>query len=307
MVKAKKHYGFSISAVYILLVFLSVICIIIGCSSKKDETNAKKSSPAKTSGNIPSANRVVQGPKPPILTLPDTNQAVKQAVKKTEESRKAQLPVNAVQKEYDKANSSERKIELLQYMPDKAFDRDPRAVAIIQTAVADSDGNVVLAAVELLQGCESPEVLPVVAKAMANPSEEVRRTAVGILSDINDPQAGDLLATALSDESEDIRDAAIDATRYKDEQIQFKVLEKGVSSQYGDIKERSVSMLEDMGGHRAVDILIEALQDKDAKFRETVASSISMLIDKEFKSYEEAKTWWEQNRDKYDEDLSLKE
>ncbi|MGA2172134.1 MAG: HEAT repeat domain-containing protein [Sedimentisphaerales bacterium] len=303
MVKAKKQYGFSVSAVYILLVFLSVICIIIGCSSKKDETNAEKSGTAKTRGNIPSVNRVAQEPKSPILTLPDANQTVK----KTDESHKARVPTDALQKEFNTTSSSERKIELFKFLPDKAFDHDPCVVALVQTAVADNDGNVVLAAVESLQGCESPEVLPVVAKAMTHPSEEVRRTAVGLLSDINAPQTGDLLATALSDESEDIRDAAFDITRFKDEQIQFKVLEKGISSPYGDTKEESVAMLENMGGHRAVDILIEALQDKDAEFREKVASSISMLIDKEFNSYEEAKTWWEQNRDKYDEDLSLKE
>ncbi len=131
-------------------------------------------------------------------------------------------------------------------------------------------------------------------------------TAVGILSDINDPQTGDLLATAVSDESENIRNAALDVAGYKDEQVQFKVLEKGISCPYGDTKEESVAMLENMGGHRAVDILIEALQDKDAEFREKVTSSISTLIDKKFGSYEEAKTWWENNKDKYDEDLSLK-
>jgi hypothetical protein len=302
MVKPKKQYGFSVSAVYILLVFLSVICIVIGCSSKKDETNTEKSGPAKTSANVSSAGKVSQLPKSPILPLPDANQTVKKA----DESRNAQVSIKALQKEFNKTSSSERKIELFKYLPDKAFDRDPCVVAMVQKAVADEDGNVALAGIELVQGCKSPEVLPVVAKAMANPSEEVRQTAVGILSDIDAPQTGDLLATALSDESEDVRDTAIDVTRYKDEQIQFKVLEKGVSSPYGDIKERSVMMLEDMGGHRAVDILIEALRDKDAEFRETVASSISMLIDKEFKSYEEAKTWWEQNRNKYDGDLSLK-
>jgi hypothetical protein len=65
-------------------------------------------------------------------------------------------------------------------------------------------------------------------------------------------------------------------------------------------------MLESAGGHRAVDILIEALQDKDAKFCKEVTSAISTLIDMEFTSYEEAKTWWEKNKNKYDEDLSLK-
>ena len=171
--------------------------------------------------------------------------------------------------------------------------------------MAEEDANVALAGIELLQGYESPEVLPAIADAMAHPNEDVRQTALNLLLDVNDPQAGDLLVTALSDESEDIRDAALDITEYKDEQIRFRVLETGISSPYGDTKEKSVFMLEYMGGRHAVDILIEALRDKDAEFREKVGSAISMLLDKEFESYKEAKTWWEKNRDRYDEDLSL--
>jgi len=306
MVKAKKQYWFSVSTVYILLVSLSVICIVIGCSSKKDKKDkpgAEKSHPAKTGANIPSADKSPQLPKSPILPLPDANQTAK----KTDTPREGGVPTNALRKEYNKASSSERKIEVLQFLPDGAFDRgDPCAIGMAQMAVADNDGKVALAGIELLQGCKSPEVLPVVVKAMSHPDEEVRRTAVGILSDINDPQTGDLLVTALSDESEDIRGVALDVTKYKDEQVQFKVLEKGISCPYGDTKEESVAMLESMGGHRAVDILIEALRDKDAEFREKVTSAISTLIDKEFASYEEAKDWWEKNRDKYDEVLSLK-
>ena len=305
MVKTKKQYGFSVSAVYILLVSISVICIVIGCSSKKDkkdEPGAEKSHPAKTDANISSADKVSQLPKAPILPLPDANQTAK----KTEETPKIKIPVESVCGEFNVTVASDRKIELFRFLPYKAFDRNPCVVAMVQTAVADEDANVALAGIELIQGCTSPGVLPVVAKAMSHPDEEVRRLAVGVLSDIDDPQTGDLLVAALSDDSNDVREAALDIAGDKDEQVQFKVLEKGISCSYGDTKEASVDMLEQAGGHRAVDILIEALQDKDAEFREKVASSINTLIDEEFVSYEKAKTWWEKNRDKYDEDLSLK-
>ncbi|MGB7581442.1 MAG: HEAT repeat domain-containing protein [Sedimentisphaerales bacterium] len=299
MVEAKKQYGFSVSAVCILLVSLSIICIIIGCSSKKGKPSAGKSHPAKNDANTSSSvDKLPQSPKSPILPSPDTNQ--------TAAPREGGISTVVLRKEYNIASSSEKKIEILQFLPDGEIDRDPCAIEIVQTAVADEDNDVALAGIELVRGCKSPEVLPVVAKAMSHPDEEVRQTAVTILSDINDPQTGDLLATAVSDESENIRNVALDIARYKDEQVRFKVLEKGISCPYGDTKEDSIAMLENMGGHRAVDILIEALQDKDAEFREKVTSAISMLIDKEFGSYEEAKTWWENNKGKYDEDLSLK-
>jgi len=302
MMELKKQYGFSVSAVYILFISLSVIGIVIGCSSKKDKSGAGKSHPAKTDANIPSAGKVSQLPKLPILPLPDANQAAKE----TNKSREDRILTDALRREYNKASSSERKIEVLQYLPDAALGRDPCSIAMALTAVADEDANVALAGIELVQGCKSPEVLSVVTKALSHSDEEVRRMALGLLSDIDDPQTGDLLVTALSDDSNDVREAALDIARDKDEQVQFKVLEKGISCSYGDTKEASVDMLEQAGGRRAVDILIGALQDKDAEFREKVASSINTLIDKEFASYDEAKAWWEKNKDKYDEDLSLK-
>ncbi|MGD0552484.1 MAG: HEAT repeat domain-containing protein [Sedimentisphaerales bacterium] len=302
MVKAKKQYRVSISAVCILLVSLSIICVIIGCSSKKDKSSAGKSRPAKTGDNISSADKTPKLPKSPNLPLSDANQTAK----KTATLREGRVSTDALQREYNIASSSEKKIEVLQFLPDGEIDHDPCAIEMVRTAVADEDGNVALAGIELVRGCNGPQVLPVVAKAMSHSDEEVRQTAVDILSDINDPQTGDLLATAVSDESENIRNSALDIARDKDEQVRFKVYEKGISSSYGDTKEDSVDMLGNMGGHRAVDILIEALQDKDAEFREKVTSAISMLIDKEFGSYEEAKTWWENNKGKYDEDLSLK-
>ena len=317
MVKTKKHCGFLISVVYIL-VLLSIICIITGCSSKKDETNAEKSPPAKTEDNTPSTGKKDQEPKPSSLPLPDAKQAadareaadVKRAdtirtVKRINKPRKVKIPIDTLLNEFNKTSSSERKIELLRSLFDMAFDRDPCVIGIVQTAVAEQDANVALAAIELLQGYESPKVLPAIADAMSHPNEDVRQTALNLLLDINDPQAGELLATALSDKSEDIRDAALDITRYKDKQIQFKVLETAISCPFSDIKEKSVFMLENIRDHRSVDILIEALRDKDAEFREKVGSAISMLLDKEFESYKEAKTWWEKNRDRYDEDLSL--
>ncbi|MBE3116776.1 hypothetical protein IMZ68_06180, partial [Candidatus Bathyarchaeota archaeon] len=153
MVKAKKQYGFSVSAVCILLVSLSVICIIIGCSSKKDKKDkpgAEKSHPVKTGANIPSADKAPRLPKSPILPLPDANQAAK----KTEEPRNARIPTDALWREFNVTSTSERKIELFRFLPDKAFDRDPCVVAMVQTAVADTDGNVALAGIGLVQGCK---------------------------------------------------------------------------------------------------------------------------------------------------------
>ncbi len=305
MVKTKKHYGFLVSAVYIL-VFLSAICIVIGCSSKKGETDAEKSPPAKTDNNTPTADKEAQKPKPPILPSADVKQAnTIQTVEKINKPPEVKIPIDTLLNEFNKTSNSERKVELLESLSDRAFDHDPCIIRVVQTAVAGQDADVALAAIVLLQRYESPEVLPAITKAMAHPNEEVRRIAVNLLLDVNDPQTGNLLAAALSDKSEDIRNSTLDITRYKDKQIQLRVLETAISSPFSNVKENSIFMLGSLGGHRAVDILIEALRDKDTEFRERVASAISTLIDKEFESYNQAKAWWERNKNRYNEDLSL--
>lgn len=320
MVKTKKHYGFLASVIYISVI-LSIICIIIGCSSKKDKVPAEKSSSPKTEVNIPSADaaKKAQEPELPIPPLPDTNQATDanqivdvnqqtntpQAAEKTNTPPEVKVSPAALLNEFNRTSSSERKIELLGSLSDMAINQDSRVIGIVQTAAADKDANVALAAIELLQGYENPEVLPAVTKAMAHSDEEVRKTAVDILLDIDDPQIGKMLSDALSDESEDIRSTALDIIKYKDNEVQYKVLETAISSPYSDVKEESIFMLQYTGGPQAVDILIEALRDKNAEFREEASSAISTLIDKEFGSYQEAKSWWGKNKNKYDEDLSL--
>ncbi len=309
MADAKGHYGSGIWAVY-ALIFITVLTAA-SCSSKKEEKKTEESYPAKTEGNSPAENNEIQAAEAPALVLPEANGAaeinqteVSQTARESDEPCGVIISTDAFLKELNETSDSERKIELFGSLSDMASEQDPCVIGIVRAAVTEKDANVALAAIELLQGYESPEVLPAIVSAMAHPNEEVRQMAVQILSDINDPQTGVLLATALSDESEDVRNSAIDITRYKDEQVQFKVLEAAISCPFGDVKDESVFMLEYLGGHRAVDILIEALQDKDAEFRENVASAISMLIDKEFESYKEAKAWWEKNKNKYDEDLS---
>jgi len=309
MAGEKRHDGSGIWVVY-ALIFIAILTAA-GCSSKKEEKKTEESYPAKTDGNNPAENNEIQVAEPPALVLPEANGAaevnqaeVNQTARESNEACGAGISTDAFLKEFNKTSDSERKVERLRSLFDRASEQDPCVIGIVRAAVTEEDANVALEAIELLQGYESPEVLPAIVNAMAHPNEEVRQTAVRMLSDINDPQTGVLLATALSDESEDVRSSAIDITKYKDEQVQFKVLEAAISSPFSDIKDESVFMLEYLGGHRAIDILIEALQDRDTEFRESAASAISMLIDKEFESYKEAKAWWEKNKNKYDKDLS---
>jgi hypothetical protein len=321
MVKTKKHYGIPVLTFYILIL-ISVICVIstiIGCSSKKDEGNTEKSSSAKTEVNTPLAAQEPKLPILPISPLPDANQIIDanqtvdvnqqtnipQAAEKNNKPSEVKIVPAILLNEFNRTSSGEKKVELLGTLSDMAINQDPNVIGIAQTAAADKDANVALAGIELLQGYENPQILPAVTQAMTNPDEDVRRTAVNLLLDVNDPRTGKLLSNALSDESEDIRSIALDEIKYKEKDVQFEVLKTAISSPYSDVKDDSIFMLQYVGGPQAVDVLIEALRDKNAEFREEASSALSTLIDKEFTSYQEAKSWWKKNKKKYDEDLTL--
>ncbi|MHC4532268.1 MAG: hypothetical protein ACYSXD_12020, partial [Planctomycetota bacterium] len=63
------------------------------------------------------------------------------------------------------------------------------------------------------------------------------------------------------------------------------------------------STLEDRSDHAAVDVLIEGLKSQDPDFREEINEVLDFLIEEEFDNYEEALYWWDQNRDKFDDEV----
>src|SRR4030042_4926857 len=93
----------------------------------------------------------------------------------------------------------------------------------------------------------------------------------------------------------------------KNDVIQLEVLAKGIISTHDDVKSTSVWLLQERSDHKAMDIIIEGLKDPNPTFREEINETLNFLINREFGSYDEAKIWWEQNKNKYDEDLFEKD
>jgi HEAT repeat protein len=173
----------------------------------------------------------------------------------------------------------------------------------VQKAARDQDAEVAQAALDLLNGYESPDILRAVETAMQHADEQIRENAVRLLENVDDPQVGGLVALALDDTSENVRSAAIAVAEVQNEDIQLAVSQTAIASPYDEVKGAAVSMLENMGNKRAVDVLIDGLKDDNSDFRETVSETLESLIDKELKSYREAKDWWNRNKNKYDDEL----
>jgi hypothetical protein len=211
--------------------------------------------------------------------------------------------LNNILAELDSAVTADKKIELIRSLEKLSFEQDPSVIRSVRKALDDPNSAVGLAAIELLQDYNTPDILPVIRKALSTADEQIRMQAVTTLSNVDDSQVGDLLVEALNDPSEDVRAAALEMAEEKGENIKLEVMEKGISSAYKDVKHEIVQKLQGRSDHKAVEILIEGLKDTDSNFRDEVNATLSFLIDKEFKSYKEAQTWWNENKDKYDAKL----
>jgi HEAT repeat protein len=281
------------------LVVLSIGFVCLGCSSKK--TGEKK---AETSAS--SRKEVKQ--------LKRKNNKLKKAAAKTVQGKERRVrvgsqldkdKVSAIIAEFDSPISAERKIELIKSLSKVISADELSVISVVQKSLDDSNPEVGRAAITLLEDYETPEILPVVERALNSKDEQTRIAALTPLSGIDDPQVSNLIIQALSDTSEDVRTAALEAVDEQEDPINLSVMKKGISSPYKDVKSTVVSSLENRGDHIALEILIEGLKDTDATFREDINETLDFLIDKQFKTYKEARAWWLKNKNNYDENLFL--
>jgi HEAT repeat protein len=325
---------------YVIGIILLMVIVSISCSSKSNKEKKEKSdepAPVAVDSNEQAQSsvdkQVLIALENEIKQLKQENEKLKKALvelarrskqtagnstakrkvepaAKQRESKDQHIDktvLNSIVAELDSAVTADRKIELIRSLKKFSFEQDPSVLKSIRKALDDPDSAVGKAAMELLQDYDTPDILPVVEKALSVNNEQIRIDAVKSLSNVDDLQVVDLLGQALNDPSEDVRNAALETVEEYNEDIGLKVMEKGIGSAYKDVKSEVIQKLEDISNHKAVEILIEGLKDTDSSFRDEVNETLFFLIDKEFKSYEEAKQWWDNNKNKYDKELTLKD
>jgi hypothetical protein len=199
--------------------------------------------------------------------------------------------------------------EKIDFITDFSETHPELTVALADKALDDNDVDVRSAAMEVLIDNEvnKPEVLGIASRALKDSEEQIRQNAVEACALVNDPKVGGILVQALSDQSEDVRTAALQVAGQKDTPVRLEVLKAAITSSYEDVKTASVSALTDMSSPDAVDILITGLKDPTPEFNEQVKTALSLLLSQDFETYDQAKKWWDANRNKFDDELSEKD
>ena len=311
-------------------VLLLAAISLIACSKKQDQksksppdTNSiqQKSAQEQTSPALP-ADVNKQPVKVVRKTPKDPNHSARfRAVLKQEltkdltEQKKSPSPddVNETEKpaemtvaQYDSLKTPDEKTDFISEFSEA---HPESVVELANKALDDENVDVRSAAMEALidKELKGPEALGVCEKALKDKDEQIRQAAVEAGADIEGPESGKILLQALEDPSEDVRSSAIQAAEDKQSPVRLNLYKTGLASKYTDVKEATVSSLVDMSSPASMDLLITGLKDPNPDFRENVANAIDFLVSQEFKSYEEAKKWWDANRNKFDDELSEKE
>ena len=305
-----------------LFVFVSLLAVLcVGCSKKQepgttssDGKSAGQASPQKqieqTSSLQGDVNKTPASEKPA-----DANISAK-VTRPSEERKNIILPNQpkdtspiAEKKEmnleqFSALKTSDEKVEWISEFADA---RPEAITAMAEKALGDSDVEVRSAAMEAIIDNEVPNAVGPVSKALKDKEEQVRQQAVEACEYIDDKQAAPILTVAINDESEDVRSAVFMVADQKDADTKAGLYKAGITSSYEDVKEATITGLVDMSTPKAVDILLEGLKDSNPDVRENVSSSLSFLIGQEFEKYNDAKKWWDKNRNRFDEELVEKD
>ena len=215
------------------------------------------------------------------------------------------VEVDSIAQQLKGMTIAEDKIELIDQLEDMD---DPALTALINSLLDDSNADVRLAALELLEEKEKGDISSCLDKALDDPDDDVREYAATLVDGIKDKdEAKVLLIKALDDSSDSVREAGFDVLVDKSNDVQEAVFAESIHSAYQDVKEITADAVLDIPSHSSVNILIEGLKDPDPNFLEYINSKFDYLFAKEFKSYEDAKKWWDKNQGNYDDELFDKE
>lgn len=216
-------------------------------------------------------------------------------------SNKGLVEVDAISEQLTRIENPKDKVDLL----DQLWEVDDKALPkLVLEQLDDKNQEVRMAAIELLDNKKEGEILACINKALDDPDKNVREFAVVLLGDTEEKEnTKTLLLKGVDDSSEDVRAAAFDVLGVRSPKEKEYVFAQSIASPYKDVKNNTVDLLMDIPSHTTIKILFQGLNDNDGDFRELVQDKIQFLVSQDFKNYNDAISWWEKNKNKYDDEL----
>lgn len=201
---------------------------------------------------------------------------------------------------YAKTDNSDEKVAILNEL---ALSSNRKILELVYRALEDPSDEVRIAAAQLMDNFDANAIIPAVSKALNDKNEEVRLLAIYALRDADVPETVKLLAKGIGDDSESVRGAVFSTVSVKDTPTKEAILGEAIKSKFQDVKEKSVDLAVEAHSRRTVEMLLGVLNDSDVELKNGIFSIMTVFFSEEFKTCEEARKWWAENKDRFDDEL----
>ncbi|MBO4554034.1 HEAT repeat domain-containing protein [bacterium] len=180
----------------------------------------------------------------------------------------------------------------------------PDILPTIELALDDEDPVVREVALDAIMNINSEEVVPIVVKALDDPEPDLRLVSLDALMDVKSASINDALQKAMKDESEEVREGVMDLLFISENPAALPTIKTAFSDSSPAIREGALMCIEDIRDKGAVDILIyDGMLSNYEDVREASKEALEFITDEEFETYDEAKAWWNKNRDSFEFDF----
>ncbi len=182
----------------------------------------------------------------------------------------------------------------------------PQTLPAVSAALEHDDAGVRQKAFAVIEGYQTADILPLVRKGLGDADADVRLAAVHALAAVVDPAVSALLIEAMQDDSLFVRQAVFAMLEAKPAEVRQDVYEAGIGSPHDDVWGEVVSAILFDPSHDAVMTLMAGLKSPSEFQRGQVNDALQFLVSERFDSYDEARTWWDANRHRFDDELQEK-
>ena len=152
------------------------------------------------------------------------------------------------------------------------------------------------------------EAFHLLSAAGDDPSSKVRMEALLVLENLeNSSYRKVFLATMTEDRDSSVKDYAFQSISNLGVSERVEILSISVNSDDSETALRSAKLLGMYRSKSAFEVLLKRCERADVNFEgyQQILSALSLSISQSFSSPEQARIWWNQNKDRYSDDLGL--
>jgi hypothetical protein len=147
-------------------------------------------------------------------------------------------------------------------------------------------------------------LISVLALALASEDPVVRLDAARSIAVLSEDRLPDGFAVGTNAADSEIRQEVMDLILQVQPNLRAELLRIALAAAAADVQARALDIITDFPNPAFFAVLIEGLRTSSPEMRPAVEQAIDDIVKQRFANYDEAKEWWAQNKENYDNLMS---